>query len=98
MQLNPFIQATQPAKPITPAVQATLAPAVVAAQATTTQAVRTQTAQATAGVGRTDQPRDSQSGTNTAQSNDTRANASIARSNGGGYRTAHRGMQLNVTV
>lgn len=71
------------------ALQLALNPAVLAAQ-TTVASTRTMTAQAPAAVGRVDPTRTTQSGTNTAQSVDTLAEATLVR--------AQRGSRINLKI
>lgn len=99
MQLNPVMtpQVAKPQPPITPTVQMALSPAVQAAQQTTAT-VRTQTIQAPQAVGKTDNPRDARSATQTGQALDTQAAAANARTNGQGYGTRTRGSLLDVSV
>ena len=99
MQLNPAISAPQVLKPlplITPTVQASIAPAVVAQQQAA-PTVRTQTTQAAQATGRSDGSRGTQTSTTGGQSVDTAANVLNARTNGvsGGRR---RGSTLDVSV
>ncbi len=82
---------------MTSAAQVAVTPAVAAAQQTVPQ-VRTQTAQAPQATGKSDQPRDTKSGTDTGQSRDTMANAIQTRTNAGGYRAQGRGTRLDVSV
>lgn len=99
MQINPVISpiVAKPQPPMNTAAQMAVTPAVVAAQQTVQQ-VRTQTAQAPQATGKSDQSRDTKSGTDTGQSRDTMSNAIQARTNGAGYGTRQRGARLDVTV
>lgn len=99
MQFNPTIapQVAKPIPPVTPAAQLALSPAVQAAQQTT-QTVRTQTVQAPQAAGKSEQSRDTRSGTQNGQSLDTRAAAVTARVNGRGYGLHQRGSLLDVSV
>lgn len=71
------------------------APAAVAAQATTAPVAKTQTAQAAAAVGKTDNSRDGQNSTKTGQALDTLANANTALAN---RAAAGRGSLIDVRV
>lgn len=82
---------------MTSAAQVAVTPAVAAAQQTVHQ-VRTQTAQAPQATGKSDQSRDTKSGTDTGQSRDTMANAIQTRTNAAGYRAQGRGTRLDVSV
>ncbi len=100
MQLNTNPYSLQAAKPLVPtssAVQLALSPAVQAAQHTT-QTVRTQTVSAPQAAGKSEQPRDTRSGTQGGQSLDHNAAALAADVNGHGYRSAPRGSLLDVSV
>lgn len=99
MQLTPVGQLPpQPRTPITPTVQAGLAPAVVAAQTTAPQAAKTQTVQATAAAGKSDGTRDTQSRTKTGQAVDSFANAVSAETNRMAAGGGRRGSRLDVVV
>lgn len=99
MQFNLVISPIQakPQPPMTSAAQVAVTPAVAAAQQTVPQ-VRTQTAQAPQATGKSDQSRDTKSGTDTGQSRDTMANAIQTRTNATGYRAQGRGTRLDVSV
>lgn len=101
MQLNPIIaapqtQAQKPTSLVTPAVQATIAPAV-ATQLQAAPLSRTQTTGAAQAVGRNEGANNPRSGTETNQSVDTAAGALNARAVGG-VGAKRRGMTLDVTV
>lgn len=100
MQINaptPSLQAIKPQPPITPAAQLALSPAVQAAQQTA-PVVRTQTAAAPQAAGKSEQARDTRSGTQSGSSQDSNAAALAAQVNGQGYRTGQRGSLLNLSV
>lgn len=98
MQFNPAIPSYQTLKPtpqLTPAAQIAMSPAVQAAQQMAPP-VRTQTMAAPPAIGKSDQSRDTRSGTEGSQAVDTNAGALAARVNAQGYR--QRGSLLDVSV
>lgn len=89
----PSLQVQRPTPVTTQPVTAAVMPVAASQQAMAL--TRTQTASAPAAVGRSDNSRDTRTGTQTGESVDTRAGAQTARANGAPTR---RGSTLDVSV